>query len=124
MASGATKNAKIAAINNLCGRQAKASERQVRAFEYFLLLRDPSFFVNLLETLPHMRKMIEKSWSNSPLAKKWDLLNPQQKHFYLNIYRRLPCGIAVMVIPEPGKPFLTSSALSWLNLGLFLVRHG
>ncbi len=100
-ASEATKNAELGALDLLCGRYVNASERQIKAFEYFVLLRDPEFIVDLHEQIPHLKTLMEEpSWPNSPLAKKFAQLNPQQKAAYMHGFRKLRCGICIL----PGGP--------------------
>jgi regulator of nonsense transcripts 1 len=100
-ASEATKNAELGALDLLCGRYPNASERQIKAFEYFVLLRNPEFVVDLHEEIPHLKSaMAEPSWPNSPLAKKFAQLNPQQQAAYLHGFRKLHCGICIL----PGGP--------------------
>ncbi len=100
-ASEATKNAELGALDLLCGRYINASERQIKAFEYFVLLRDPEFIVDLHEQIPHLKTLMEEpSWPNSPLAKKFAELNPQQKGAYMHGFRKLRCGICIL----PGGP--------------------
>ncbi len=100
-ASEATKSAELGALELLCGRYPNASERQIKAFEYFVLLRNPEFIVDLHEEIPHLKSAMEEpSWPNSPLAKKFAQLNPQQKAAYLHGFRKLLCGICIL----PGGP--------------------
>jgi regulator of nonsense transcripts 1 len=100
-ASEATKNAELNALEQLCGRYVNASERQLHAFNYFVTLRNPEFFVDLHEEIPHLRTTMQRpSWPGSPLAKKFDLLNPQQKAAYMHGFRKLNCGICIL----PGGP--------------------
>lgn len=99
--SEATKNAELSALEQLCGRHINATERQIKAFEYFVLLRDAEFIVDLHEEIPHLKgAMREASWPGSPLAKKFALLNPQQKAAYMHGFDKLPCGICIL----PGGP--------------------
>jgi regulator of nonsense transcripts 1 len=101
-ASEATKNAELNALDQFCGRyKGNVSERQQKAFEYFVLLRNPDFFVDLHEQIPHLTSaMNDPSWPSSPLGKKFALLNPQQKDAYLHGFRKLHCGICIL----PGGP--------------------
>ncbi|EAQ88548.1 hypothetical protein CHGG_05167 [Chaetomium globosum CBS 148.51] len=100
-ASEATKNAELNALDKLCGRHVKVSERQLWAFQYFVTLRNPDFFVDLHEEIPHLTTaMKQPSWPGSPLAKKFDRLNPQQKAAYMHGFRKLDCGIGIL----PGGP--------------------
>ncbi|KAH6631297.1 P-loop containing nucleoside triphosphate hydrolase protein [Chaetomium tenue] len=101
-ASEATKNAELNALEKLCGRHVKVvSERQLCAFHYFVTLRNPDFFVDLHEKIPHLTTaMKQPSWPGSPLAKKFDMLNPQQKAAYMHGFRKLDCGISIL----PGGP--------------------
>ncbi|KAK4233827.1 P-loop containing nucleoside triphosphate hydrolase protein [Achaetomium macrosporum] len=100
-ASESTKNAELGAVNLLYGKHANATERQIHAFEYFVLLRNAQFEVNLLECIPHMiSAMTEPSWPDSLLGKKFQRLNFAQKHAYLYGFQRLPCGICIL----PGGP--------------------
>ncbi|KAG7288359.1 hypothetical protein NEMBOFW57_007890 [Staphylotrichum longicolle] len=101
MASEATKNAELGALELLYGRYVNASERQIKAFEYFVLLREPEFFVDLFEEIPHLKTaMGDPSWANSALGKKFALLNQQQKAAYMHGFRKLHCGICIL----PGGP--------------------
>jgi regulator of nonsense transcripts 1 len=100
-ASEATKNAELTALEMLSGRYINASERQLHAFRYFVTLRDPEFVVDLHEAIPHMMgAMDDPSWPDSPLGKKFALLNPQQKAAYIHGFRNLMCGICIL----PGGP--------------------
>ncbi|KAK4152977.1 P-loop containing nucleoside triphosphate hydrolase protein [Chaetomidium leptoderma] len=100
-ASEATKNAELHALEQLCGRITNASELQIKAFQYFVLLRDAEFNVDLHEEIPHLKGAMEDpSWANSALGKKFALLNPQQQDAYLNGFRKLLCGICIL----PGGP--------------------
>ncbi|KAK4097857.1 hypothetical protein N658DRAFT_433170, partial [Parathielavia hyrcaniae] len=101
-ASEATKNAELDALEHFCGRhKGNVSERQEKAFEYFVLLRNPDFFVDLHEQIPHLLgAMKDSSWPASPLGKKFALLNSQQKAAYIHGFRKLQCGICIL----PGGP--------------------
>ncbi|KAH6857097.1 P-loop containing nucleoside triphosphate hydrolase protein [Chaetomium sp. MPI-CAGE-AT-0009] len=100
-ASEATKNAELNALEQLCGRYINTSERQRHAFNYFVTLRNPEFFVDLHEEIPHLTTAMQHpSWPGSPLAKKFNLLNPQQKAAYMHGFRKLECGICIL----PGGP--------------------
>ncbi|KAK4040653.1 P-loop containing nucleoside triphosphate hydrolase protein [Parachaetomium inaequale] len=100
-ASEATKNAELTALEMLSGRYINASERQLHAFNFFVTLRNPEFVVDLHEAIPHMMgAMDDPSWPDSPLGKKFALLNPQQKAAYIHGFRNLPCGISIL----PGGP--------------------
>jgi regulator of nonsense transcripts 1 len=96
-ASEATKNAELEALDHLWGRHINATERQIQAFKYFVLLRNPDFSVNLYEELPHLKGAMEHpTWPGSPLAKKFALLNPQQQAAYFYGFMKLPCGICIL----------------------------
>ncbi|KAK3306340.1 P-loop containing nucleoside triphosphate hydrolase protein [Chaetomium strumarium] len=99
-ASDVTKNAELAAINQLYGRHVGATERQLQAFEYFVLFRNPRFVVNLHERIPHMATaMREPLWPGSRLAKSYESLNFAQRLAYIG-FRNLRCGICIL----PGCP--------------------
>ncbi|KAL2017340.1 hypothetical protein VTK56DRAFT_2313 [Thermocarpiscus australiensis] len=101
IASEATKNAELGALEFLFGKHVNATDRQVKAFEYFVLLRSPEFVVDLHEEIPHLKGVMHgPSWPGSPLAKKFSLLNPQQKAAYMHGFNHLPCGICIL----PGGP--------------------
>ncbi|KAL2256104.1 hypothetical protein VTK26DRAFT_2177 [Humicola hyalothermophila] len=101
MASEATKNAELMALEQLYGRHVNATERQLMAFRFFVLLRNPEFTVDLHEEIPHLKgAMTESSWPGSPLANKFALLNPQQKAAYMQGFHKLNCGICIL----PGGP--------------------
>ncbi|KAK4142181.1 P-loop containing nucleoside triphosphate hydrolase protein, partial [Dichotomopilus funicola] len=101
VASEATKNSELGALDHLWGRFANASEQQTLAFKYFVTLRDPEFFVDLHQQIPHLKgAMDDPTWPGSPLEKKFARLNPQQKAAYLEGFRRLECGICIL----PGGP--------------------
>ncbi|AEO67316.1 uncharacterized protein THITE_9964, partial [Thermothielavioides terrestris NRRL 8126] len=100
-ASEATKDAELGALDLLYGRHVNATERQIKAFEYFVLLRDPEFYVDLHEQIPHLLgDLQDPSFASSPLGKKWALLNPQQRNAYIHGFRKLQCGICIL----PGGP--------------------
>jgi regulator of nonsense transcripts 1 len=100
-ASEATKNAELTALELVGGKHINASQRQIKAYEYFVLLRDAEFFVDLHEEIPHLKgAMNEPSWPGSPLAKKFALLDSQQKAMYMHGFNKLLCGICIL----PGGP--------------------
>ncbi|KAL2129762.1 hypothetical protein VTI74DRAFT_7332 [Chaetomium olivicolor] len=100
-ASDATKNAEIGAIELLYGRYANASERQIHAANFCILLKNPEFVVDLHDHMPHLKTaMQDPAWPGSALAKKFDLLNQHQKEAYMNGLNNLPCGICIL----PGGP--------------------
>ncbi|KAK0741984.1 P-loop containing nucleoside triphosphate hydrolase protein [Apiosordaria backusii] len=100
-ASEATKDSEVGALEMLYGRHQNATDRQIDAFNYFVTLKNPAFYVSVYEKLPHMRKAIEKpGWLGTPLGRKFEMLNPQQKDAYLHGFEHLPCGICIL----PGGP--------------------
>ncbi|GAB1318432.1 P-loop containing nucleoside triphosphate hydrolase protein [Madurella fahalii] len=100
-ASESTKNAELAALEQLYGKHQNATERQIKAFEYFVLLRDPDFVVDLHHEIPHLTTAMQETWwPTSRQAKKFALLNPQQKAAYMHGFNNLPCGICIL----PGGP--------------------
>ncbi|KAK3991098.1 P-loop containing nucleoside triphosphate hydrolase protein [Cladorrhinum sp. PSN332] len=99
--SESTKDSELGALDLLHGRHANCSERQTHAFNWFVTLCNPEFFVNLHELLPHMRSTMEQpDWPESPLGKMFRSLNKHQQDAFLHGFEHLPCGIFVL----PGGP--------------------
>ncbi|KAK4175252.1 P-loop containing nucleoside triphosphate hydrolase protein [Triangularia setosa] len=100
-ASESTKDSEIGALEVLHGRHQNATDRQLDAFSYFVTLKNPAFHVTIYDKLPHMRKTIgEPRWLSTPLGKKFQMLNPQQKEAYIHGFENIPCGICIL----PGGP--------------------
>ncbi|KAK4644188.1 hypothetical protein QC761_302100 [Podospora bellae-mahoneyi] len=100
-ASESTKDSEIGALESLHGRYQNATDRQLDAFNYFVTLTNPAFRVNLHDKLPHMKKALDRpGWFETPLGKRFQMLNQQQKEAYLHGFDHLPCGICVL----PGGP--------------------
>lgn len=101
IASEATKDSELGALELLHGPHANCSERQENAFKWFVTLRNPEFFVDLHDVLPHIRATLQHfSFANSKLGKMYASLNEQQKNAFLDGFRKMPCGICVL----PGGP--------------------
>ncbi|KAK4458386.1 P-loop containing nucleoside triphosphate hydrolase protein [Cladorrhinum samala] len=101
IASEATKDSELGALELLHGPHANCTERQEHAFRWFVKLRDPEFFVDLHDALPHIRATLrQSSFANSKLGKMYASLNQQQKSAFLDGFRKMPCGICVL----PGGP--------------------
>lgn len=118
-ASESTMNAELMALEQLGGRHINASERQLMAFRYFVLLRDPEFVVDLHMEIPHLKgAMAEASWPNSPLAERFGRLNPQQKEAYMRGFHRLNAGICIL----PGGPGAGKTHFNLFTIAMAQLR--
>ncbi|KAK4204998.1 P-loop containing nucleoside triphosphate hydrolase protein [Triangularia verruculosa] len=100
-ASESTKDSELGALTILHGPHQNASERQIKAFRYFVTLKNPEFYVSIYSAFPHMRDAFRRpGWLQTPLGKRFSMLNPQQRQAYLQGFANLPCGIAIL----PGGP--------------------
>ncbi|KAK4227037.1 P-loop containing nucleoside triphosphate hydrolase protein [Podospora fimiseda] len=99
--SEATKDSELGALELLYGPHANCTERQEKAFEYFVTLRNPDFYVNLYKLLPHMHKTVaDPNFRKTKLGEMFSALNHQQRDAFLQGFANLPCGICVL----PGGP--------------------
>ncbi|KAK4163343.1 P-loop containing nucleoside triphosphate hydrolase protein [Cladorrhinum sp. PSN259] len=99
--SEATKDSELGSLDLLYGRHANCSVRQEKAFEYFVTLRNPEFFVDLYELLPHIKPTVsDPLFPQSKLGKMFSSLNHQQREAFMNGFASIPCGICVL----PGGP--------------------
>ncbi|KAK4112767.1 hypothetical protein N656DRAFT_74908 [Canariomyces notabilis] len=118
-ASEATKNAEIAALDLLYGKHQNATERQLKAFEYFVLLRNPDFVVDMHHLIPHLKTVMDEPWwPGSLLAKKFAQLNPQQKAAYLHGFNNVPCGVCIL----PGCPGAGKTHLNLFTIVMAQLR--
>ncbi|KAK3938674.1 P-loop containing nucleoside triphosphate hydrolase protein [Diplogelasinospora grovesii] len=101
IASESTMNAELSALDRLTGQYWGASDRQLQAFEYFVLLKNPAFTVNLHKRIPHLKDVLVNPLSVSPqLLARYMRLNAQQKLAYKHGFTDIPCGICIL----PGGP--------------------